>query len=225
MKKFAELMEEIKAECEKLKATEEEYNKVLNDWHILTFDERKAQGRNDYDTKVCELSESIKNMKLSIKILRNNARLALYNEVLPVALAVLEKYNGKPYGEKTRQKICNEVKEKTGCSFYIGKSDEINIYTSYGYDYNLEATTKYINGNQKKILIDNKIQSVTMEDFQLWNINKHTENVTETVNKIKELHKLAMEKKAELEAILSQFNALSVNGIEHMYANWHFNVL
>ena len=56
--------------------------------------------------------KATKNLSLTIKFLQNNARISLFHDVMPVLLDILSKYKGKPYGEKTREKIAKELEER-----------------------------------------------------------------------------------------------------------------
>ena len=113
-------------------------------------------------------------LAISLKLLENNYRVATFHEVLPVVLEILAKYKGKPYGEKTRAKIYDEVKATTGAGVHIGnryEQSEITIYPPHGYNaYNITAGTTYKPGttDYAKILIDNKIQALPFECFRLW---------------------------------------------------------
>lgn len=116
-------------------------------------------------------------LEIAIKILNSNAKIALFNEVMPQVLEVLAKYKNKPYGPKTEQKIKDEIKEKTKCGFYISviySSQEYNIFPLefIGNTYDIVCGTKYIEGKQKKLLDDNKIQVPELDDLTLYYTSK-----------------------------------------------------
>lgn len=177
------------------------------------------------ETDMTVNSENIKNLKITIKILKNNARIALFYDVLPVALEILAKYSGKPYGEKTRQKISDEVQEKTNCRFYIGSrygshSFEVYPVNGFGNDYNISCGTEYTNGNKKPLLVDNKIQLVTFEEIAPYYISReYVEDVPQRVNKLKAIYKEAVAKQKELESICSRYNSLAVGDLSHIYSD------
>lgn len=86
--------------------------------------------------------------------MNSNAKIALFNEVMPQVLEVLAKYKGKPLGPKTEEKIKNEIKEKTNCYFYILSDRFSQSYNIHPIDYNcnvynVKCGTKYENGEQK----------------------------------------------------------------------------
>lgn len=55
------------------------------------------------------------------RILADNVKIALFAEAYPVLLDIFKKYSGKPYGEKTREKIRLEALA-AGYSIYIGRT-------------------------------------------------------------------------------------------------------
>ena len=196
MKKFIEILEEIKQTRKAITATEKDMIKAATEK---------------------------KDLQITLKILKNNARIALFNEVLPVALDVLKKYVDKPYGEKTRQKISDEVKAATNCRFYISSSwgdhsYEIYPVNEFGYEYNITCGTNYTDGRKKPLLIDNKIQLVSFDELALYYISReYVEDVPQRVEAIKAAYTEAVAKQEELKAACSRFNALAVGDIEHIY--------
>ena len=120
MKKYIELLEDIKRTNNDIKTAETNEQNLINSYMQIENIKSRIERKRALEETMCQNSERIKNLKITRYILKNNAKIALFNEVIPIALKILKKYNGKPYGEKTRQKICDEVKEKTNCRFYIG---------------------------------------------------------------------------------------------------------
>lgn len=112
MKEFKEILEEIRD-------AENQENELINRYMKVYDLEERHESRKAAENDMLQASTKKQNLQITIKILKNNAKIALFNEVLPVALEILTKYENKPYGEKTRQKINDEVKEKTKCLFYI----------------------------------------------------------------------------------------------------------
>lgn len=196
---------------------------------------RKQGELDDYMEKLKPITDAMANenakqadLELSLKIQKNNAKLALFYNVMPIALDVLKKYENKPYGEKTKEKISNEVYDKTQgkARFYI-----TNKYTSTSYSYcihgigekdwngyDVECGCKYENGEQKPLLIDNKIQIVNMEDLCVWYISdEYVEDIQERIAKLKELYTNAYAKQKELQDACDKFNKLAVGDIQHLY--------
>lgn len=206
MKTFNEIQKDI----EKTYQTIKENNKKIDElagtyYNIMGFKEKIAQKRA-VEKDMCKLNEEIKDLTITIKILNNNAKIALFNEVMPQALEVLAKYKNKPYGPKTEQKIKDEIKEKTNCSFYINErynSQEYHIIPLEfsGNTYNIECGPKF-------------------EELSLYYTSKeYIENIPQRIKQLKKLYKKAVEKQKELDTVCGEFNSLAVGNIEHIYSD------
>lgn len=236
MMKFTEIMETIKTLNTEIKETEEnqktEIDCYYENFEGLTIKERITYKKENKELetkhlqKIAEIQETITDKKLKLKLLQNNARISLFHEVMPIVLEVLQKYNGKAHGEKTSEKIRLEIKEKTNCYVYINnESFRIIPYNAIGNTYNVECGTKYENGNKKQILINNKINVVSMEDLEVYYINQtYFDNLESTIKELKRIHTEAKQKQEELKALCSQFNKLSVDGIKNLnHTEYSFN--
>ena len=236
MKKFTEILEAIKAlnaEVQEAVNTQKaETERYFATFEGLNIKERIAQKKGNPEAeaehlqRIAETQEIITNGKLKLKLMQNNARISLFNEVMPITLEVLQKYNGKAHGEKTSQKIRDEIKEKTNCYVYMNSgSFRIVPCGTVGNTYNVECGTRYINGNKKPLLIDNKINVVSMEDLEVCYINRtYFEDLDVTVAELKRIHEEAKKKQEELKTLCSQFNKLSVEGIANLnHTEYSFN--
>jgi hypothetical protein len=191
MKKYNEIIDEINSiRVEKSKIVErlnkkndERFKKKTKKDKLMQIDKEKSTLRTAlYDVVIAE------------KLLLNNAKIALFTEIMPIALEVFNKYSGKPYGEKTEEKISEEIKQITGCIAYISK-----IYSPYKYvltdlktNLSIECGTKYINGEQKPLLINNKIQAIDIEEIELFYINKiYFNDINSTIAELKRIYALA----------------------------------
>lgn len=231
MKKYTEILEVIKTLYTEIKEIEEnqksEIDRYYSTFKGMTLNEKVAYRKANTEAEtehmqiITEYQEIITNGKIKLKLLENNAKIALFNEVMPIALEVLQKYIGKPYGEKTKSKICNEIKERTNCYVYIHSNYCQTFYIvpigEIGSTYSIECGTRYVNGENKPLLVGNKIQSVYMEDLELFYINStYFDDLDETVKELKRLHAEAQKKQEELKELCSQFNKLSVEGIARL---------
>lgn len=196
MKNYKAIKEEIKANLAKIKEND---NKIEA---LDMIQERRAAADIKDFAKVKELrQESEKNadkiaalcdesykLKIINSILSDNEAAAMFNEVMPIIKSAFAKYEGKPYGEKTSEKIREEVK-KSGFCFYIDgfmKKDTIKVY---------EIENGYKTGSCKEIEIheyknpfidsENKIRVAESEPT----IYEHyTENPEERAAEILRLH-------------------------------------
>lgn len=223
MKKYIELLDEIKKTGEAIRDAEANTNRLVDSYMKVCNLKERCEARKAVESEMIENSQRTKDLELTRKILKNNAKIALFNEVMPVALEILKKYNGKPYGEKTQQKISDEVKEKTNCRFYISSrygSHFFKVYPAddFGNEYNISCSTEYRDGNKKPLLIDNKIQPITFDEIALYYISRdYVEDIPHRVEELKQLYKEAVAKQKELEEICSCFNTLAVGDIPHIY--------
>lgn len=151
-------------------------------------------------------------------IWRDNAQAALLEELKPAALEVLKRYNGKPYGEKTREKISNEMHDKTG--FYMSLRheyyhSEISFYTGFhnpwSYDdlkigfYTGQSGDKPEN---KPLLDGNKIRLDSFEELKAYRGEEIIEDPAARAEEIIEAYKEAEKAAAEWENAKSKYNAM-----------------
>lgn len=227
MKKFNEIIKEVKQTQQKINEVEEKINKLQNTYlNIMDIKERHEK-RKTVENDIVRLEEKKKDLQITIKILNSNAKIALYNETMPIVLEVLAKYKNKSYGPRTEEKIKDEIKEKTNCSFYISdrySSQEYHIIPLEfsGNTYNIECGSKYIDGKQKKLLDENKIQTLEFSDITLYYTSKeYIDNIQKRTKELKRLYKKAYEKQQELAALCSEYNSLAVGNIKSIYKDKH----
>ena len=223
MKKFTEILKDVSKAYQTIKKIDEKTEEFQNTYlNIVNLKERHEK-RKDVENDLVRLEEKKKDLQITIKILNSNAKIALFNEAMPIVLEVLTKYKNKPYGPKTEEKIKDEIKEKTNCSFYISTR-----YSSQSYhiiplefsnnNYNIECGTKCIDGKQKKLLDENKIQVLNFNDITLCYTSKeYIDNIPKRIKELKRLYKKAYEKQQELAAICSEYNNLAVGNIKNIY--------
>lgn len=215
MKTYNEILKDIEKTKKALAATEEKEKNLIDRIYSAPDLLTKRAIKNDLNAEIIKTSEKVQDLKITIKMLTNNAKRALFVEIVPAIIATLEKYKNKPYGEKTRDKISDEIKTATGCRCYIKNSysdSEINIYPAL-YSYEIKIYTKDF-----KILNDeNKIQVPTAENLKLYYINEYIENIPAAIKAMKNAYKKAVEKQKELEKICDEFNFYAVDGINRIY--------
>lgn len=227
MKKHTEILEDIKVVSEAIRNAEAEQKAEIDRWFALfdapTMKESMAKKKaisalesEEHMKKATELEATIKNGKIKVALMRNNARIALFHEALPVVLEVLKKYEGKPFGEKTRGKVFTEIWEKTG--YYVSISCDSVCINNNNCWYDVKCEPKWLpEGKRKHLLVNNKVQCLQMEDFEVVGINKnYIEDLDSAVEEIKRLHKLALEKEQELIEICHKYNDLATDGISSL---------
>lgn len=220
MKKYIEILKDIENARKSLEKLEKK-EKAMTDAFINAPDlETKINMKRGAAADLAKMSEKRKDLEITIKLLKNNARVALFNDVVPVIVETLEAYAGKPYGEKTRQKISDIIKEKTGCRCYIYQqyyysAPEINVFPpEHNNDITIGTKKEY------KILIDNKIQAPVADQLKLYYINNtYFDDIPAAIKEMRKAYKKAYEKQKELETLCDEFNKYAVDGIEHIYKN------
>lgn len=223
MKKFTDIIKNVNKAYQKIKALEEKTEELQNTYLNIMDIKEKHEKRKSVENELVRLEEKKKDLQITIKILNSNAKIALYSETLPVVSEVLAKYKSKPYGPKTEGRIKDEIKEKTNCSFYISErynSQEYHIIPLEFSNniYNIECGPKYIDGKQKKLLDENKIQALEFSDIILYYTSKeYIENIPKRIKELKRLYKKAYEKQKELDALCSEYNNLCVGNIKNIY--------
>lgn len=227
MKTFNEIQKEIKKAYKLINEKKEKLNQLIGTYSSIKDIEEKVKQHKAVEKDMCNLNEEIKDLTISIKILNSNAKIALYNETMPIVLEVLAKYENKSYGPKTEEKIRDEIKEKINCSFYISdryNSQEYHIIPlEYsGSTYDIECGAKYIDGKQKKLLDENKIQALEFSDITLYYASEeYIDNIYKRIKDLKRLYKKAYEKQQELDALCSEYNSLAVGSIKNIYKDKH----
>ena len=223
MKKITEILKEVNKTYQTIKKVEEKSKELQNTYLTIMDLKERHEKRKAVENELVRLEEKKKDLQITVKILNSNAKIALYNEVMPEVLEVLAKYKNKPYGPKTEEKIKDAIKEKTNCSFYINArygSQTYNIMPLEfsGNTYNIECGSKCIDGKQKKLLDENKIQALEFDDITLYYTSKeYIDNIPKRIKELKKLYKKAYEKQQELAAICSEYNNLAVGNIKNIY--------
>ena len=170
--------------------------------------ENQIQETNDRSV-LSELTQQLTLNKVKMDIIYNNYSYAIREEVIEAIKTILPKYAGKQYGEKTRQKISEDIHEICGCRVYINNqysyASSFSFYPDnrIGYDpdnYIYLSKQPNVNG----ILDSNQILNIN--DFELYNHKHYYENVNKTAkDKIKLFEKLNKVAK-EFNAIADEYN-------------------
>lgn len=174
---------------------------------------------------LAKLDEEQSILLIENRILKDNARNALFDEVMPKAIEIWNKYAGKQYGEKTKEKIRKEVNEATGCYLYASSgysSDEFFLVPSVDSEVEYWFLPRDLEVyphpyNSGRFLVNNKIQSVNVENLKLGYCSAYVEDsrarATEINNKKRELRAEFDEYEKKIRA----FNELLPSGIDSIY--------
>ena len=209
MKDVKRIIAKISANAKRIKAIKEELDNTP--WS---------------EKKQLPLYEEESMLKLENMILKDNARNKLYHLIAPFIIEALEKYNNKPYGEKTRERISQEIESKTACRVYFS-SDGATIYPStkeYGYLFRYNDFDIYTRYDKKandriRILKDNKIQAISQEDIYLSCCREYVKNPKAKAKRITKAFCELKEKEKQFDNACKEFNELLPSNIDSVHPN------
>lgn len=208
---------QMSANAAKIKAAENELEK-------LNYSRENAD-------RIAELSAIIEKGNIVSRILHDNSRRVLLTAVLPDIKAVFSKYDGKSYGEKTKEKIRDEIVRRCNCSVYVSneyKHSNLHIvplnengYNDYSFKYNdFELMPQYNpeTGEYNSILTaENKINAGSIDNYTLMNCPYFCPDPEERAEKIIEKNREYNSMLKELEQMESEYNSLLPSGAERAY--------
>lgn len=210
MKTLNEIREERQANAAKVAKLNEKIDKAVNSWRT------KDPFPENFETLGAELATA---KKIGL-ILKNNYNHRLAADVLPALVEVLKKYNGKKYGEKTKEKMGEEFKAMTGCGIWLEryvlsqKCNHAHIYEMRdGYRHGEEI--EFFTSSNNIINDDNIIQAQPADVFRVYDFGEYIEAPAERVEKLAEKKKELDEMRAAFNKAVDAYNALTVNGIDH----------
>ena len=157
MKTLNEIKKEIEANLEVKRANDADREKA----NAAFIDAHKAHDRDAAGLASLEIEKLQKNAeRISArgKVLTNNYNYILVETGKNALAEIIKKYDGKKHGEKTAEKIRDEMREK-GFSFYFPTNyftqakDSININERGAYGRGLDIWTK----NRAKIVDENNV--------------------------------------------------------------------
>lgn len=211
----------INASKEAVKNLDCAIREIVGDYGILKDKATQARYHNMKAEKETA-HQDIKRRALKVKLLQHDYRIALYNEVMPQILNILKKYSGKAYGEKTKAKITEEVKQSCGVWFYIeGGANYRQCYhitnNHLSYNMSIEAYTKSNNEGVRPALLDNnKIVVPDIDNLMFW-YDKYIVDIDKQIEDIKNAYNDALQAKKALSAACNTFNGLLPCNIEPIY--------
>lgn len=213
MKKYKETLATLAKTGAEIESTKRSYkeleNSITGDSPLERFKNRKAL-TNDLDA----LSRKENYLHLVLKLQRYNLQVAAVQELTPVIVQILKKYENKQYGPKTRDKICNEFKESTGFSISIFDK---NFYTDiYVIDYDHHFSLNIDSDNDHKVLENNRIQLVSADHLRVYNVNEYINDIPAYIEKLKAAYNNLKEKYKEIDALTHTYNDLCVGDVERV---------
>ena len=224
MKDYKSILAEIKANTDEAARLDAEADALYKKQEIQT-----AAARHEYhaikelrnsiteqdEQTAAELYTRAAELRSINKIFAENARASFAEYSKPIISGIMQKYNGKQYGEKTREKIRNEA-HAAGIGFYFtgyGEQDTVVIYalTDAGYtdhamkDIHIYATDG--NGHRAAFISEsNKISDISTIVYS--HHYKYTEAPADRRAEIEEAYKKYCEAYEAAKAAQAALNAL-----------------
>lgn len=213
MKKYNEMLATLAKTSAEIESTKRSYkeleNSITGDSPLERFKNRKA-----ITNELNALSRKENYLYLVLKLQRYNLQVAALEELKPIIVQILEKYQNRQYGPKTRDKICNEFKELTGFSISIFDK---NFYTEiYVIDYDHHFSLNIDSDNDYKVLENNRIQRVTADHLRVYNVNEYINDIPAHIEKLKAAYNNLKEKYKEFDALVHNYNDLCIGDIERV---------
>lgn len=157
MKTLQAITNEIRANLESERANSAERAKADNAF-IMAHEAHDRNAAGLASLEIDKLQKAAERIRARAKVLTNNYNYILVETGKNALAEILKKYDGKKHGEKTAEKIRDEMREK-GFSFYFPTNyftqakDSININERGAYGRGLDIWTK----NRAQIIDENNI--------------------------------------------------------------------
>lgn len=224
MKKYVEILADIAAAradmIDTAKAEKEYTRAAMIAAHKSGSDAEFDAAKTAYEAAEKKYAAECKHnedLQMAVEVLKDNAARAFFEENIETICNIWNKYQKKPLGEKTAEKIRKEMLAALGVRVWIGnKYDDacITCYFDAGAPFrSLEFCTKRPNGEAVPALVGNKIQPLNPDVFRVYNCGTYVEDVAAHVQAIREAHDEARKAETAFSAAVSAYNALTRGGI------------
>ena len=226
MKKYVEILEDITAARAGIVDTAKIEKEFTREAMIIAhksgtdaeFDAAKAAYKAAEEKYFAECKHN-EDLKIALEVLKDNAAQAFFSESIETICTIWNKYAGKPHGEKTAEKIRNEVFVALGVRVWVGnKYDDASITCCFDFGSkapfrDLEFLAIRTNGGKIPALIDNKIQPLSADMFRVYNCGAYVEDGAAHVQAIREAYEKAKEAEAAFANFVSAYNSLTRGSI------------
>ena len=224
-KTLAEIAEEIKSARVKIERIKYEIEKSENEFFALDDNTRTkylldTPKADRIMRKWEEQRAEVAKLEKIALILRHNYRVALAALVLPAFLEILQKYGGKKAGEKTREKINEEMRTACGCSLWFErnycsqKSEVVHIGKTIREAVNGENIDIYTKSRAVIIDEENTINGNLTADSLYINTGEYIDNPAQRLEEIEKARATVEEIKKQYNDAAEKYNNLIVQGFE-----------
>ena len=213
MKTLQEIKKEIEANQEVKRANDAEREKANNKFmNAHKAHDRDAAGLASLE--IDKIKKTAERISARGKVLKNNYNYILVETGKNALAEIIKKYDGKKHGEKTAEKIRDEMREK-GFTFYFPTNyftqakDNININERGAYGRGLDIWTK----NRAKIVDENN--TIHAEAVaELVSPYKYIDNIEKYLDKIERLTAETRKAFDAANAKAHELNEIAVEGLK-----------
>lgn len=226
MKKFIEICEEIEKTQKSIKTTEADKLEQMARAYTRHERTQNPEAAAQYEKQMKRADNEAKkntHKKIIIEILKDNAKQAYLRENIGKICEIWNGYEGKPHGEKTAQKIREEIKRQTGADAYISNrySDcaQITILNQYNNPiHNALRWEKleFYAQNQRATTSENKIQRLDGGAFRVWYCGDYVADPEAHALEIIKAHEKARQAQENLRQLVSNYNTLTRGNMAHI---------
>lgn len=213
MKTLQEIKKEIEANQEVKRANDAEREKADNAF-IAAHKAHDRDAAGLASLEIAKLQKTAERISARGKVLTNNYNYILVETGKNALAEILKKYDGKKHGEKTAEKIRDEMREKGfSCYFptnYLSQArDSININERGAYGRGLDIWTK----NRAKIIDENNIIHVEAV-AELASPYKYIDNIEKYLDEIERLTDETRKAFNAANAKAHELNEIAVEGLK-----------
>lgn len=143
-------------------------------------------------------------------VLQSNYEYIVCKTVVPVICEVMNKYLGKRVGEKTTDKIRNEVYEKTGFRFYFSSSYstcKLNIHSNYSL--NVDLYVNWTDTNVRFFFVEE------LTEDKIYIREDYVEDIPAYVKQMREERQQLKQAMENLNQMIDKYNEKRVGDMHH----------
>ena len=205
---------------------------LYDSWFSLTEEEREERRQliKEREEEIKKVNRFNEDLNIKKQVLKHNMKCALFEEVIPVLIEILDKYENKPIGEKTKDKIYEEFKQRTGCGMYFKEypcSDYICFYPLtdgfrkfYDLDITLYFKFKVDEKINNEIFVENRLKKIEIENIYCkFNKDSYIEDIKKYIRDYKKLYNNVLKAQTKLKEELKSYDKLLIEGLEELDAN------
>ena len=217
-----EIADELATVRERIKEAQKDEADALAEWETLTTAEKF---NTPHEARAIRKAEAARKDRAHLEkiraILENNRRAAMWQRLAPILAEILQKYAGKPYGEKTAEKMRGEMFARCQHYFYIDRANPYRVIireiTRDGYATHatpFEIWTAWADNSKNFLTDSNKINTPHADAWGVCGLKDYQHNPAETVATLDRLKAKAEQLAQELRETVRTYNSIAPAGVE-----------